>query len=338
MPPAQAIYRNSAVLGVLDASFRGIGQIFFMNNPITGILLVAAFAFHNSWLALLLVLGSLGGTLAARLLKYQDGLVSSGMFSFNGGLLGLLTGVFLIPSAHPAGIFYAVAAGVVSAPAMNATVRIFSITLGVPALTVTFNLVGLSALLLGSATADGERRKAFSALFPRVLQSPETTLRATPAGDPVSFIVGICNGVFRGISEVFLIDSLWVGVVILVALAVCSRIAAVMALAGSLIGTLTAVALGADGNQIYLGLWGYNGALVAVALFGIVLEISWSSFIFTLLACSASSALYGALTQFLMPLGLIPLTLPMVIVVIGSALAARGSRLKPIPLVDYSTA
>jgi urea transporter len=49
---------------------------------------------------------------------------------------------------------------------------------------------------------------------------------------------------------------------------VCSPIAAVMAMFGSLIGMATGVACGAFPENIYFGLWGYNAALGAITVGG----------------------------------------------------------------------
>ena len=49
---------------------------------------------------------------------------------------------------------------------------------------------------------------------------------------------------------------------------VCSPIAAVMAMFGSLIGMAVGVATGAVPENIYFGLWGYNAALGAITVGG----------------------------------------------------------------------
>lgn len=339
MPLTQGLSAKTRVGGFFDSSLRGIGQILLMNNPVTGLLIVASLAVHDVWASLLFLLGALSGTLVARLLKYDNSLIEAGLFTFNGALLGVMTGVFLTPAWTPTILLYAVLAGAISTPIMNATVKIVTVTLGAPALSLTFGLMGVGALVVLPTVAYGHANPALLTPVDRVLEVPDTVMRNSQGGDPVNLIEGLFNATFRGISEVFLLDSVLVGVLVVVALAVCSRIAAGMAVLGSLIGALTAMVVGVDGYTVYLGLWGYNGAVVGAALFGIVLEISWRSFIFTLGACSVSALLYGALTEFLAPFGLIPLSLPLVFVIIGAALATHGSKgLIQVPPAEYSTA
>jgi urea transporter len=49
---------------------------------------------------------------------------------------------------------------------------------------------------------------------------------------------------------------------------VCSPIAAIMAMFGSIIGMAAGVAVGAVPENIYFGLWGYNAALGAITVGG----------------------------------------------------------------------
>src|SRR3990170_6805520 len=71
--------------------FRGISQIFLLNNVITGILFLAG-AFYNSWIiGIGAIIGVLTGTFTALLLKYNRDDINQGLYGYNGALVGLAT-------------------------------------------------------------------------------------------------------------------------------------------------------------------------------------------------------------------------------------------------------
>ncbi len=68
---------------------RGIGQVVFQNNPVSGAIILGAL-FFNSWIyGAICLLGAVVSTLTARLLDADKGLIADGLFGFNGALVGL---------------------------------------------------------------------------------------------------------------------------------------------------------------------------------------------------------------------------------------------------------
>ena len=80
---------------------------------------------------------------------------------------------------------------------------------------------------------------------------------------------GVFNAIFRGIGQLFFANSIWAGIIIIVGIAVCSRIAAGFASSARRSGMLTGLALGANGVAIYNGLWGFNSFDAALAVGGV---------------------------------------------------------------------
>lgn len=332
----EKIEKSNPVLGVIDSSLRGIGQIFLINNPLTGLAFLVAVSIHSLWGGTLLVSGALVATLTALLLGYDSGVVRLGFYSFNGALFGVLGAVFLQGEWAWGNALFTLLAAAMSVPVMQATIEILVVKFDVPALSLTFGLLGLLVLLLAPATANGNGNVSLLQPVERFSLTPDPVLRTAADGETVDALTGLFNATFRGIGQVVLMDSVLVGILIVVGIALATRVGALMAVLGSLSGALAAQAIGADGSEIYHGLWGYNGAVVAVGLFGIVLVPSLKSFVATLIAAAASALLYGALTQFLAPYGIIPLSLPLVIVIIGAVFAFRGSKIGVIAIADYS--
>lgn len=330
------LHESSRALAILDGSLRGVGQIFLMNNPLTGLIMVVGAAVVSPWAAFLFVLGAVIGTLTAVVVGLPTAIWRDGLYGFNGALIGLLGGVFLVDEwSLRVAVFTLLAAGV-STPVMHATVVILTERLGVPALSLTFGLLGVMMLLLAPAVAYGRADIALMLPVERLSEQTDPTLRSAESGNPVDLVTGLFNAVLRSLSEVLLLDSIVLGALILLALLACSRIAAVLAVAGALTGSIVGLVMGADGYEVYLGLWGYNGAVVAVALGGIVLDARWRSIVIALVGAGASALLYGALSELLGPYGVVPLSLPLVVVIIGTALAAQGMEsVRPVPLSEY---
>ena len=83
-----------AIRNFAEIFFRGISQIFLLNNVITGILFLAG-AFYNSWpIGIGAVIGVLAGTFTALLLKYKRDDINQGLYGYNGALVGLATVYF----------------------------------------------------------------------------------------------------------------------------------------------------------------------------------------------------------------------------------------------------
>ena len=65
---------NNQILSLLDATFRGIGQVFFMNSPITGLFCLIAIMVHNPMMGLAAFLSSFLATSFAKLLDFNKDL------------------------------------------------------------------------------------------------------------------------------------------------------------------------------------------------------------------------------------------------------------------------
>ena len=82
------------------------------------------------------------------------------------------------------------------------------------------------------------------------------------------------HGITMGIAEIFFQDNWVTGVIILIGIAINTRIGALMALMGSTLAVGAAVLYGAHDEAIRDGLFGYNAALTAMALGGFFLVLN----------------------------------------------------------------
>lgn len=83
------MYKNILILG------RGIGQVMFQNNALSGGLMLLGIAFNSWQLAVLSVLGTVVSTLTASLSGYDKEDIRNGLYGFNGTLVGIAIGVFM---------------------------------------------------------------------------------------------------------------------------------------------------------------------------------------------------------------------------------------------------
>jgi urea transporter len=101
----------------------------------------------------------------------------------------------------------------------------------------------------------------------------------------------VVKAVFRGVSQVFLCDYWISGVLVVIALAICSRISAAFAVWGSAVGLATGMFFGASKASLFAGLWGYNSVLACIATGGMFFVLSWKTFVLST-ACGFLCAVF----------------------------------------------
>ncbi|MEV5824137.1 urea transporter [Spirillospora sp. NPDC052242] len=130
----------------------------------------------------------------------------------------------------------------------------------------------------------------------------------------------------RGVAQVDFQSSDWTGLLFILALFVGGWQFGVFGLLGTLTATVTASLLGVDRDRISLGLEGFNGTLVGVALV-LYLGVNWTTVALVIGSAVAASVLTAALRTVLGPYDLPTFTAPFCVVttvmVIGAPSYAR---------------
>ena len=285
---------------------RGTSQVFFMDNAVTGALFFAAMAvasyFSGVWATTIgAAIGIVVATLTAQILRCDATSIKSGLFGFNGVLVGAALPVFIAVS--PLLWFYIV----VGAAFSTVVTLAFSATLtkswGIPGSTGPFVLVGwllvAGAYSFGGLHVTGDTPKL--------------------ASDYVQGIAGIPSAVelvqifFRNIAQVFLLDNVYSGAIILAGIFIASITAGVAVVAGSLIAIIVAILLGADPASVSAGLYGFSPVLTALAVGAIFLKPSVRIALYAALATVATVFVQGALDVIMDPMGLPSFTAPYVL-------------------------
>ena len=176
-------------LRFLDINLRGIGQVMFQNNPLTGLLFLLAVGWGSYAASMPQVfigglLAVVAATLTAQWLHLDEADLASGLYGYNAYLVGLALGTFLAPG--PLLWAYVVLGGAVSVVATLATANMFK-TWGVAALTAPFVLVAWLLLLAtfafsgidGSALGYGGNAVTASIRPPRIRSLQPISSRAS---------------------------------------------------------------------------------------------------------------------------------------------------------------
>jgi urea transporter len=77
---------------------KGIGQIMLQENPWTGLLFMAGVFCGSKVMGLAIVIAVITGTLTARLFKYEETSINSGLYGFSAALVGVALVCFFQPT------------------------------------------------------------------------------------------------------------------------------------------------------------------------------------------------------------------------------------------------
>jgi urea transporter len=248
---AQSLARNipEPVLVV----FRGIGQVFFQENALTGALFALGIALSSWQMAVGAVVGAAIGTATAWALKFDKSEVYAGIYGFNATLVGIATLFFFRPGVTSVVLLLA---GCIAATLVTWLARKY---VPFPTYTAPFIVTTWVVFFLGQA-----------------LDAP----RVEPGGSMEG--VGLIGAVAHGVSQVMFQASIWTALLFLAGIAINDWKHAWWVLVGSIVGALVGIhhatvaarALDPESlvdrtlfENVALGLYGYNATLAAVALF-----------------------------------------------------------------------
>lgn len=294
-------------LRFIDINLRGIGQVIFQDNPLSGLLFFVAigwgsYAARAPEIAIGGLLALIVATLTALWLRVEVAALNAGLYGFNAYLVGIALPTFLAVS--PLLWVYVVLGGAVSVVATLAMTNLMK-TWGVSALTAPFVLIAWLLLL----SSNGFSGLPAGALPTSGLIQPI----AAEVADPLR-ILDFVEGILVSISQVFVKGNGIAALLILIGLAVGSIAAAGYALVAALISVVVAHLLGAESQLITAGLVGFNPILTAIALGTVFYRPGLRSALFALLATVITVLVQGAMVAGLTPFAIPTLTASFVLV------------------------
>ncbi|HEX7298867.1 MAG TPA: urea transporter [Solirubrobacteraceae bacterium] len=339
MPAWGERVEGSPALAFVDSCLRGVGQVCFMNNPVTGLAILVAMFVGEAWLGFAGALGLVVSTGAAMLIGMDRGAIRAGLFGFNGVLVGAGLSLFLQPDWDVLVMVWIVVAAFFSTVLHAALAGVFIGAWKVPPFTLAFNVITLIFLIGALNFANGRVGGLVAPSSPQVTEGKvSNALRSAADAATANDIEGVVNAILRGISQLFFANSIVSGIIIVLGIAVCSRIAAIFALVGSTVGMLTGLALGANGVAIYNGLWGFNSFDAALAIGGVFFVLTLRSGLLAVACAVFAAILFGAIASLFTPWGLPALTLPFVFATLAFVLLKDAApTLQPVAVEDITS-
>jgi urea transporter len=339
MPEWSKRTQRTPALDFVDSCLRGVGQVCFMNNPVTGLAILVAMFVGEAWLGFAGALGLVVSTLAAVVIGMDRGAIRAGLFGFNGVLVGAGLSLFLQPDWDVLVMVWIVVGAFFSTVLHAALANVFIGAWTVPPFTLAFNFITLIFLVGALNYANGRVGDLIAPAQAEVTEEEvSTALRSAAEAATPNDIEGVVNAILRGISQLFFANSVVAGIIIVLGIAVCSRIAAIFALVGSTAGMLTGLALGANGVAIYNGLWGFNSFDAALAVGGVFFVLTWMSGLLAVACAVLAALMFGAIAALFTPWGLPALTLPFCFATLAFALLKGTSdRLTAVEVADITT-
>ena len=307
----------------LRVILRGVGQVFFCCNAVTGLIFLIALYVGGITAGLATTVGVISSTVAAYLLGFSEDDIDAGLYGFNGTLVGPC--LFLFLENTPQLWLYVVLASILSTIVLAALMRILQ-PYNIPASTSPFVLtcwMFMVAVYAFDGFSRGPVLPAPGIPTDIAAASVVSTEFATFTQDAVE---AWYTAITKGIGEVMFADSVIVGILFLVGIAITSMRGAFMALSGAIVGVATPIFLGADKTLIEMGLYAFNPVLTMMAVGWVFLKPTTGSAILALLAGILTIICQAGLANFLAPIGLPTLTFPFVLVMWMFLFAASKSK------------
>lgn len=304
---------DRAMPGPLRIILRGVGQVFFCGNAVTGLIFLIALYIGGVTAGLAATAGVLSSTITAHLLGFPQEDIDVGLYGFNGTLTGPC--LFLFLESSPQLWLYVVLASILSTILLAALTSILQ-PYDIPASTSPFVLT--CWVFMAAVYA-----------FDNFSRGPLLPTAGIPAEAASISMIPVEIGYVaaaKGISEVMFSDDVVVGILFLTGIAIHSLRGAAMALSGTVIGIVIPVLLGADKGLIEMGLYAFNPVLAMMAVGWVFLKPSGKSMALAFLAGIFTVICQAGLTGFLTPFGLPVLTFPFILVMWIFLFAAGRSK------------
>jgi urea transporter len=246
----------------LNSFFHGFSQVVFMENNISGALIVAAYIVfaaevHNWNIAIIPILATIIGNITAKLLGNDDDAIAAGLFGFCPVLVGTAAAVFF---AGTESYIVGIVGSIIAIPITTMINKVCA-RFNVPGFTMPFVATAWLLVLVSYATGlltatgylgGGPRAGA-------LIASGAITSVTTGSLEWVNVLT-------KGIGEIWLLDSVWASLLMFLAFAVDKWHWAIKVAGVILVTIAIGLIFRVDGASLNAGLYTYNALLVFLGL------------------------------------------------------------------------
>ncbi len=232
--------KKQASFITITSFLKGIGQIMLQNNAWTGLFFLAGIFCGSLIMGAAALLAVIAGTLTAKLFKYNEDEVNTGLYGFSATLVGVALVVYFQPTPIT---WLAIIPGSILAT----VIQHFFITKKIPVYTLPFILVTWAFL--------------FMQCHSHLLSEPEPAATGT-------MISNIFTVLPRGFGQVIFQGNILAGVLFFIGVFIGRPVAAMYAVTGVFLSSVIAYLLGSSLPDIYMGLLSYNAVLCAITFSG----------------------------------------------------------------------
>ena len=283
---------------ILVASFKGISQVLFIENTITGIIFLLAITIASPLVGIIAWLSSLIAVIIGIAGKADEKLIHQGLLGFSPVLTGMALTLFLTGPYH----WVIALLGAAVATLFTAAMMHFMRNTEIPVLTFPFIIVSW-VILLASYQLD------FIQLSPN-LSPQDLSHWSLEVEGTVDWLQAILNG----LGQVFFLQNAISAILLFIGLFFAGWKFGVVALIGSVFAILTAFALGGAHELIDAGLYGFNAVLTILAVSVVFKDVNNRlGYVTGIVGACLSVPLTATVTTWLIPYGLPTFTMPFVL-------------------------
>lgn len=281
-----------------NASLKNISQVILIENPLSGLLILAGIAVSSWELGLIALIAALIATATAQFLKADPELTRHGLLGFNSILTGMAMYLFMTgPNKWWIALVGAFIAVLITAAFME-----FFKESTLPVLTMPFILLTWFMLMMAYRF---DRFILTNDLVPQFLSHEKLDQIAIPDWP---------EALINGYGQIFFIEQNLSCILILAAVFVSSWRSGLFVIGANLVALATAYFFGADHVLIGKGLYGYNAILAVLAISVALPSEKRNRPVFSgLIAAILSVLITASISAWMQPYGLPALTLPFVL-------------------------
>ena len=215
----------------------GIAQVIVQPCSLSGLIILASIAVHSWKMALGAFFGAVIGTAAAKVLSFDNKEITLGIFGYNATLIGIANIYFFQTTATAILIF------IISCVLSVFVTKWIPKYLKLPAFTAPFVFITWLVILF------------------------QDYIKLKPANDVLNFADNIHTmGLGEAVGQVYIQGNGITGVIMLLAILLCSKTSFVWALVATILTWLLAHSINYPDTNIQNGLYGFSAVLTAIAL------------------------------------------------------------------------